>query len=274
MKVDLHTHSTVSDGVLTPTELVTRAHENNVELFALTDHDALNGVDEAAATAQQLGIKFLSGVEVSISWNKLELHVVALGIDVNNEQLQNGLEKSRDFRTWRGEEIARRLGKKRVADSLEGAKAFSNGVILSRTHFARFLVSRGYVKTMDHAFKKYLGAGKPAYVAGKWATLEDAVAWIKSAGGVAVLAHPARYNITMSKLRRFLTEFKECGGKGLEVVSGSNKQGEIEKMARLANEFELLASMGTDFHDPDHNWLELGALPPLPKSASPIWEFV
>lgn len=268
---DLHSHSTISDGTLSPTELVQRAFEKGVEVFALTDHDATEGLSEAALLAANLGLKFVPGIELSVTWSHQTIHIVGLGIDPDDVNLNKGLKKLRDFRGRRGEEIAHKLEKAGLNKPLEGAKKFANGEILSRTHFARYLVEQGRAKDVRQVFKRFLVKGKPGYVAGKWASLEDALSWIHGAGGIAVIAHPARYKISATRLRQLITEFKELGGLGFEAISGSHSPDEEDRMARLANQFELFVSKGSDFHSPENIYRELGYLQDIPAGSIPIW---
>lgn len=270
-KYDLHSHSTASDGELSPAELVRYAHESGVEALALTDHDATHGYAEAAAEAQSLGMEFFSGVEISVSWGKHLLHIVGLNFDVENAALQAGLADLRQQRTGRAEEIARRLSKLGIEGSLEGAQALVHGQILSRTHFARFLLETGQVKTMQDAFDRYLGDGKKAYVSSEWTPLAQAVEWINAAGGHAVVAHPARYKLSATKLRLLFDEFKQLGGAGLEVISGRQDINVTRNMADYAKKYELRASIGSDYHGPSQAWSRMGQTPPLPDGCESIW---
>lgn len=269
---DLHSHSTVSDGTLTPAELVARAAKKGVDVLALTDHDAVAGVAEAKVAAVEHKIAVIGGVEVSVTWGKQTVHVVGLHLDPQNKVLQDGLFKLQEYRQWRGEEIGRRLEKAGIGGAYEGALERCKGNLLTRTHYGRFLHETGVVDQMQDAFKRYLLRGKPGYVPGRWAALEDAVGWIHDAGGVAAVAHPARYKMTRTKLRSLLGEFIECGGEGLEVVSSSHNDNEVRTMAQHAVDLGLAASRGSDFHEPANRWVELGRLPPLPKKCEPIWE--
>jgi len=268
---DLHSHSTVSDGTLSPTELVNRAYEKGVAVFALTDHDATEGLKEAAVAAEKVGIKFVSGIELSVTWSHQTIHIVGLGIDPDNTILNKGLMALREFRGRRGEEIAKKLEKANFDNPLEGAKKFAGGEILSRTHFARYIVEQGRAKDMRQVFKRFLVSGKPGYVAGKWASLEDALSWIHGAGGIAVIAHPARYKISATRLRQLITEFKEFGGIGFEAISGSHSPDDETRMAQLANQFELFVSKGSDFHSPENIYRELGSMQDIPAGSIPIW---
>lgn len=271
IKYDLHTHSTASDGTFSPTELVRHVAATDVGAFALTDHDTTSGIDEAAQSAQQFGMRLVPGVEISVSWHSHVIHILGLSIDPACDNLQQGLAAIRRFRSWRAEEMGCRLEKKGIAGAFEGARILSNGRLISRTHFGRFLVQKGYVKDMREAFQKYLKPGKPGYVSGRWAELEDTITWIVQAGGLAVIAHPARYPLTRTKLRQLLGEFVEAGGTGLEVVSGSHSHDDNFKMGRHAIDFGLFASMGSDYHGPENAWADIGQLPALPDGCEPIW---
>ncbi len=271
LRYDLHSHSLASDGTLSPTRLVERAGGAGIDVLALTDHDTLEGVGEAVCAASRIGIRLIPGVEVSVSWGPQVIHVVGLGVDPEDKQLQEGLEGLREFRVWRAEEIGRRLEKAGIPHGFAGAKARSNGRLIGRTHFARFLVDEGYEPNVRKVFKHYLVRGKPGYVPGQWTRLEDAVAWILGAGGQAVIAHPARYPLNRGRLRRLLGEFVEAGGVGLEVVSGSHSRDDVFKMAAHARDLGLLASAGSDYHGPEDPWIELGRLPELPDGCIPVW---
>lgn len=268
---DLHNHSTASDGTLSPADLVRLAAGAGVRVLALTDHDSTEGVAEAERTAAERGIDLIPGVEISVTWNKQTIHMVALNVDIHNDQLQQGLSGLRAFRDQRALEIGVRLEKAGIPDSFEGARALSNGRLISRTHFARYLVQVGAAKDERKVFKHFLVNGKPGHVPGQWATLEDTVNWIHAAGGQAVIAHPARYRMTRSKLRRLLADFAALGGDALEVVSGSHSKDDAFVMAKHAREFGLLASAGSDFHSPETPWVAHGRLPLLPDGCRPIW---
>ena len=269
---DLHSHSTASDGTLTPAALVRAAHEAGVGVLALTDYDTTAGIAEASRAAAGLGITLLAGVEISVTWSAQTVHIVGLNVDPQHPTLQAGMQTLQDFRDWRAEEIGRRLEKCGVPDAYAGALAHSNGVLVSRTHFARMLVERGIVDDERKVFKHYLVHGKPGYVSGDWAKLEQALGWIHAAGGEAVIAHPARYRMTRTKLRRLFAEFRELGGEAIEVISGSHSRDDCVAMAKHTNDFGLRASAGSDFHSPQNPWVALGRLPALPASCRPIWE--
>lgn len=268
---DLHTHSSASDGTLVPAELVRRAAGAGVEVLALTDHDTTAGLAEAGRAAAAAGIRLVSGVEVSVTWNAMTIHVVGLGFDRDNTALQEGLARLRDFRDWRAAEIGRRLEKAGIAGAFDGARRYSSGRLISRTHFARYLVEQGHAATVRDVFRKFLLRNKPGHVSGRWAVLEDAVRWITQAGGQAVIAHPARYGLTRTKLRLLIGEFRECGGEGIEVVSGSHNSDECFTMARHARDFGMLASAGSDYHGPENPYVDLGRLMPLPYGSRPVW---
>jgi predicted metal-dependent phosphoesterase TrpH len=268
---DLHSHTTASDGSLSPTALVEHAAQCGVQVLAVTDHDVTAGLEEAQAAAAANNICLVPGIEISVTWAHQTIHVVGLNIDPACSVLQSGLEKLHTFRAWRAEEIARRLDKAQIPGSLAAAKAFAGGKIISRTHFARFLVAQGYAKDMKQVFRRYLVRNKPGYVPGQWADLDDALNWIHGAGGMAVLAHPARYQISSQRLRQLLAHFRDRGGVGIEVVSGSHSQGDILRFAQLAEHFGFYASRGSDYHGPENAYADPAYLPVLPANCRPIW---
>ncbi len=268
---DLHTHSTASDGTLSPSELVARAAARGIGSLALTDHDTTAGVDEARTAAAAHGIEVIAGVEVSVSWRHAVVHVVGLQIATDFAPMQAGFARLAEFRDWRAEEIGRRLAKAGIPGALEGAMRHAHGRIVSRTHFAHFLVEAGHAKDLRDVFKRFLVRDRPGYVPGQWASLEEAVGWICGAGGIAVVAHPARYPFTATKLRELLGEFRACGGVGLEVISGSHSAADSASMAAQARRMKLLASVGSDYHGPENPYLELGGLPALPADLTPVW---
>jgi len=271
MQYDLHSHSIASDGTLTPIELVKRACEQGVDVLALTDHDTTDGLDEARHQAQLSGMKLINGVEISVTWEGHTVHILGLDIDAQNTQLQQGLAALREFRDWRAQEIGRLLEKAGIEDAFNGAQKYAHGNLIGRAHFARYLLELGLAKNMNDVFKKYLVHRKPGYVNGKWAALDDAIGWIRASGGVAVIAHPARYNMSATKLRRLIQEFKDVGGSGIEVVSGSHNASDRHNIGQYAKRFELLASMGSDYHGPENPWIELGRLQELPQGCTPVW---
>jgi len=268
---DLHTHSVRSDGTLSPTALLERAAAAGVKVLALTDHDVTDGIEEASAAADRLGLTLIAGVEISVTWQNQTLHILGLNIRPEQPELQLGLARLCEFRQWRAEEIGRRLEKKRIEGAYQGAARLAKGAIISRTHFARFLVDSGYVRGMPQAFRQFLTRGKPGYVPGAWATLEEAVHWIVSAGGQAVVAHPARYKLSAGKMQKMLGEFHECGGVGIEVISGSHSREDMLHFAGIAMEQDFLASAGSDYHGPEKTWMDLGKLPAIPDGCVPVW---
>lgn len=273
LNADLHCHSVVSDGTLTPEALAQRAHANGVELWALTDHDEVGGQARAAAAAQALGMKYLTGVEISVTFIGQTVHILGFGFDADNAQLVAGLRQTRGGRGERAKEMSDGLAKVGIKGAYEGALQFvGNPELISRTHFARYLVESGVCKETNEVFRKYLTEGKPGFVEHRWATLKDAVTWIVQAGGMAVIAHPARYKFTPNEEFALFTEFKGFGGQGVEVVTGSHTPAEYVTYAQTAQEFGLAASRGSDFHSPDESHTELGTLPYLPGTLTPVWE--
>ena len=270
--VDLHSHTTASDGILTPSELVKRAVDNQINMLAITDHDTIKGLLEAKATIERnnLPVKLIYGVEVSTMWKNNEIHIVGLNIDIENSHLLELLTAQEQSRIDRAINISEKLAKVSIDNAYEQAQQFSKGDIVSRAHFARFLVANNYVKDIKRAFKKYLGKSGYAYVPAKWCSIADAVNAIHAAGGQAVLAHPTRYDLTLTKLKLLISEFKSYGGDGIEVSQSRQTQDDLQRLAKLANEFELLASQGSDFHDL-LNYLDLGKTTPLPGSVTPVW---
>ena len=275
LNADLHCHSVVSDGTLTPEALAARAKNNGVELWALTDHDEISGVERAAAAARQQGLNYLTGAEISVTFAGETVHIVGLGFDANNANLKDGLHNTRGGRSQRAMEMSDGLAKVGIKDAFEGALKFvGNPELISRTHFARYLVESGVCSETHEVFRKYLTEGKPGYVPHRWATLRDAVTWITEAHGVAVIAHPGRYKFTPNEEYALFTEFKAHGGLAVEVVTGSHTTQEYVKYAETAREFGLAASRGSDFHSPDESRTDLGSLPFLPGELTPVWELV
>ena len=275
LNADLHCHSVVSDGTLTPEALAERAKSNGVELWALTDHDEVGGQQRAAAAAKAQGMKYLTGTEISVTFIGHTVHIVGLGFDPDNAELVQGLRQTRGGRTERAREMSEGLAKVGIHGAFEGALKFvGNPELISRTHFARFLVESGVCKETNEVFRKFLTEGKPGFVAHKWATLKDAVTWITGAGGVAVIAHPARYKFSPNEEFALFTEFKNHGGQGVEVVTGSHTVAEYQIYAETAREFGLAASRGSDFHSPEESHTELGTLPFLPSQLTPVWDLL
>ncbi len=275
LNADLHCHSTVSDGTLAPEDVAARAHANGVQLWALTDHDEVSGQHRAAAAAHALGMQYLPGVEISITFIGKTVHIVGLGIDPDDARLIEGLRQTRGGREVRAREMAQGLAQVGIRGAYEGALKFvGNPDLISRTHFARFLVEARVCRDTSEVFRKFLVEGKPGFVPHRWATLKDAVTWINQAGGMAVVAHPARYGFTATEEFALFTEFKHHGGRAVEVVTGSHTPAEYQTYAELAREFGLAASRGSDFHSPDESHTELGALPALPEGLTPVWELL
>ena len=273
MNADLHCHSTVSDGTLEPEALAARARANGVELWALTDHDELGGQRRAQEAARAAGLPYLNGVEISVTFLDTTVHIVGLGIDSDDERLRQGLAATRGGREARAREMADELAKVGIAGTYEGALRYvGNPDLISRTHFARHLVDSGVCADTQEVFRRFLVEGKPGFVPHRWATLKSAVTWIGDAGGIAIVAHPARYKFSPTEEYALFTEFKGHGGRGVEVVTGSHTAAEAERYAATANEFDLLASRGSDFYSPDESRIDLGGLPPLPASLTPVWD--
>lgn len=272
LNVDLHCHSTVSDGTLAPQELIERAHRNGVELLALTDHDELGGLGLAKARADALGLPFVCGVEVSVTWGGETIHIVGLRVDPANSELANGLAATRAGRDERAREIAAQLEAVGIPDAYEGAlKYVGNPQLVSRSHFARYIVETGKCANVSAVFTRYLIEGKPGFVPHRWAQLNDAVRWIVQAGGLAVMAHPGRYRLSDLTRDQLIREFKDAGGRGIEVISGSHAPGMDRDYLQVAQQFGLLASRGSDFHGPNESRYDLGAVGRLPAGVTPVW---
>ena len=272
LNVDLHCHSNVSDGVLAPAALAQYAHRAGVDVWALTDHDEVGGIERARAAALAVGMRFVAGVEISITWAGETVHIVGLQIDENNPALLQGLAATRNGRDARGREIAAQLARAGVPGAYEGAlKYVDNPDLMSRTHFARYLVEAGVCANIPEVFRKYLTEGKPGYVPHRWASLTDALGWIKAAGGIAVIAHPGRYKFTATEEGALFDEFKQMGGTAIEVVTGSHTPDQFGEYAEQARRYGFLASRGTDFHAPGESRIDFSVLPPLPSNLTPVW---
>ncbi len=273
LNADLHSHSHVSDGTLSPEALAQRAFDNGVELWSLTDHDEIAGQHRARDAALALGMHYLSGTEISVSFAGQTVHIVGLGFDIDDEALVAGLAATRGGRRERAQQMADGLARAGIAGAFEGAlKYVGNPELISRTHFARFLVETGVCPDTHSVFRRFLTEGKPGYVPHGWARLGDAVRWITQAGGMAVIAHPGRYRFTPTEEYALFTEFIAHGGQAVEVMTGSHTAAEHIRYADTALEFDLLASRGSDFHAPGESRTELGALPDLPGRLTPVWE--
>ena len=272
LNADLHCHSVVSDGTLTPEQLAERAYANGVHLWALTDHDELGGQERAQAAASSLGIDYLSGVEISVTWMGQTIHIVGLGIDAAHAGILEGLRLTREGRRNRAIQMSDQLLKAGIPGAYEGALLFAgNHELISRTHFARFLVEQGVCRDTEQVFKNYLVEDKPGYVPHLWATLDDAVTWIKAAGGAAVIAHPGRYKLNAMQMDELYKHFKEIGGMAIEVITGSHSPTQYQTYGKIAQQYGFLASRGSDFHDPQESYIDLGTLPHLPDHLTPVW---
>lgn len=275
LNADLHCHSTISDGTLTPEALAARAKANGVELWSLTDHDEIGGQHRAQAAAKALGLPYLTGTEISVTFANVTVHIVGLGFDPDHPALVQGLAATRGGRGERAREMSDQLAKAGIPGAYEGAlKYVGNPELISRTHFARYLVEAGACKDTNEVFRKYLTEGKPGFVPHRWASLGNAVGWIREAGGVAVIAHPARYDHSPTQEYALFSEFKAHGGQAVEVVTGSHSPSEYVKYADMAIEFGLAASRGSDFHSPEESHCDLGSLPFLEGRLTPVWELL
>ncbi len=272
LMIDLHSHSTISDGLLTPTALVQHAHSKGIKVLSLTDHDDIEGLKEATSEAKLLGMYLIHGVEISVTWKRCTVHIIGLNVDSENKTLLQGLSSIREGRFERAKLMAEALSQIGIKGSLEGALKYAKSGIIGRTHFARLLVETGYAKDVRTVFKNYLVKGKPGFIEHTWASLDKALSWIHESGGVAVIAHPARYDLGKNNLLALLNEFKDLGGQGIEVISGSHTAEQSLKYARISKDFQLLASTGSDYHGPGISYREMGALPRLPEICVPIWE--
>jgi predicted metal-dependent phosphoesterase TrpH len=272
---DLHCHSIVSDGTLTPEALAQRAKDNGVELWALTAHDEIGGQARALTAARAVGLRYLTGAEISVTFAGTTVHIVGLGMDPEHPALVQGLRATRGGREQRAREMSDDLARVGIKGAYEGAlKYVDNPELISRTHFARYLVEAGVCRDTSEVFRKYITEGKPGFVPHRWATLGDAVGWITQSGGVAVIAHPGRYPLTPNEEFALFTEFKAHGGQGVEVVTGAHGPADYAKYAGYCKEFDLVASRGSDFHSPEESHTDLGKLPDLPGSVTPVWELL
>lgn len=272
---DFHCHSTVSDGVLSPADVVRRAVDNGVTSLSLTDHDDTSGCAEAARVAKELGIKFINGVEISAQWQGHSVHIVGLGVELQNAKLQTGLASVREGRRLRARRMADELERLGIGDVLEGALELSDRpALISRTHFARYLLHMGYAKSIQGVFQNYLSPGKPGYVKHNWAQMTEALDWIKSAGGIAVLAHPGRYPFSNAKLKLLLGDFADLGGRAIEVQSASHSPDKANYFRQVALRHGFFASRGSDFHAPRESHADLGELPQLSEDLIPVWHLL
>ena len=275
LNADLHCHSLISDGTLSPEALAQRARSNGVELWALTDHDEVGGQHRAMAAARALGLPYLTGTEISVTFAGKTVHIVGLGFDPDSPALTQGLQRTRSGRDLRAQEMAEQLARAGIPGAYEGAmKYVSNPSLISRTHFARHLVDTGVCQDTSEVFRRFLTEGKPGFVPHRWASLKDAVQWIVQSQGVAVIAHPGRYGYTPNEEYALFSEFKAHGGQAVEVVTGSHTTQEYVTYADMAKEFGLAASRGSDFHSPQESRIDLGQLPWLPGALQPVWELL
>jgi len=268
---DLHCHSFCSDGILSPEQLVSRAKEKEVSVLAVTDHDTVTGIRRARAQAAIEEIELISGIEFSSVWQGRNIHILGLNVDTESAALQKSVGEQEQRRRDRGEVIAKKLEAIGIVGALDGAKAHAGSDMVGRPHFARWLVEQGVTRTIDQAFKRYLGAGKPGDVKQMWPDIADVVDIINASGGVAVIAHPLKYKMTRTKLCSMAADFVDCGGQGIEVVSGRQNVHESADLAKIGVKYGLYGSMGSDFHAPSGPWAELGCCPPMPVSIEPVW---
>jgi predicted metal-dependent phosphoesterase TrpH len=274
MKADLHNHSYFSDGFLSPREVVRLASEANCDLFSLTDHDTTQGVVEAKHEADKLGLNLVHGVEISAFWRNSAIHIVGLGIDIENDLLQTGLEFNQNLRNDRAKKIALGLWRSGIKDALEKAQKISGGHMLTRTHFAQMLIQEGYCKDMKSVFRRYLSGRKPGGVRVEWKDFNEVIKWIQSAGGKALIAHPFRYRMTHTKIKKMLNDFKEANGDGFEVVNANSSNEEISLGDQWSNDYDLLASIGSDFHGWPNQRVQIGNLADLPNNSRAIWSYL
>jgi hypothetical protein len=271
MRIDLHTHTTASDGGLSPAALLQRAKLHGLQILSITDHDTLSAYD-SLPQPPITGIDIIPGIEFSTRWHKLEIHILGLNIDPDNPTLKAGIDHQQQSRTQRASHIAGKLEKLGMNDPLPEVKRLAGDGIIGRMHFARYMVSSGFVKDTATAFKKFLGSGKPANCIQHWLPMGDIIGWIRAAGGSIILAHPAKYGLTHTRLLQLIQDFQAEGGHGLEVVSGMQAPEVTKDLARICAQYQLLASCGSDFHQPDQPWSELGRFSPLPESCIPVWQ--
>jgi len=270
--IDLHCHSTISDGLYSPEALVAHAHKQGVKVLALTDHDDTSGLGVARQAAEQHGLQFINGVEISVTWKKRTLHIVGLKVDPEYTPLKSALTAVRQGRLDRAKLMAEGLEAVGIKDSLEGTQTIAGNSIITRSHFARFLVDNGHVKDVKTVFKKYLVKGKPGFVDHQWMSLQEAVTLIRDSGGTAVIAHPGRYDLGMVNMHLLMHEFRSHGGEAIEVVTGSHTPSQYEQFAKIAHRFSLKASLGSDFHGPGISYMEMGCISELPSDCVPVWQ--
>jgi 3',5'-nucleoside bisphosphate phosphatase len=274
MKVDLHNHSYYSDGFFSPAEVVKFAYEAGCNLFSLTDHDTTDGIFEAQLEADKVGLKLINGVEISAIWRNMAIHIIGLGIDIDNDILQAGLEHNRDLRKVRAEKIALSLKRSGIKDSLEKAQSISGGRMITRTHFAQMLIQEGYCKDMKSVFRRYMTGKKPGGVRVEWKDFDEVINWIKSAGGMALIAHPFRYRMTHTKIKNMIKDFKDASGDGFEIVNANSSEEEISIGSQWSEEYDLLASCGSDFHGWPNQRVQIGNLSNMPNVKRAVWSYL
>jgi len=274
MKADLHNHSYFSDGQLSPREVVRLASDAGCDLFSLTDHDTTRGIVEAQLEADKLGLNFINGVEVSAFWRSDAIHIIGLGVEIDNDELQTGLKFNQTLRKDRAKKIALDLSRSGIKDALEKAQKLSGGHMLTRTHFAQMLISEGYCKDMKSVFRRYLTGRKPGGVSVEWKDFDEVIKWIHSAGGKALIAHPFRYRMTRTKIKKMLDDFKEANGDGFEVVNANSSEEEISLGNQWSESFDLLTSIGSDFHGWPNQRVQIGNLADLPNTSRAIWGYL
>ena len=270
--IDLHAHSTASDGALSPAALIELAAKNKIRTLALTDHDTVSGLAEAQSAANKYDIDLINGIELSTRWDNKTIHIVGLNIDAENKAILDSTIHLNQLREERAINIGKKLAKANIQDAYENAKQLAGDGTVTRQHFAQFLINNGHAKSFTDVFKRYLVKGKPGYVSVNWPTLEETINNINNAGGVAVIAHPLRYKMTATKLRKLISEFKTLGGKAIEVVTGNNNMNEITTASNYAKHYDIAASVGSDYHNDNSPWSQLGNLTALPQGLTPIWE--
>ena len=274
MKADLHNHSYYSDGVLSPSEVVRLASKAGCDLFSLTDHDTTDGIAEAKLEADKVGLNLINGVEISAFWRNMAIHIIGLGVDINNDELQTGLEHNQELRKNRAEKIALSLWRSGIKDALEKAQIISGGHMLTRTHFAQMLIQEGYCKDMKSVFRRYLTGKKPGGVRVEWKDFDEVINWIQSAGGKAFIAHPFRYRMTHTKIKKLIRDFKEASGDGFEVVNANSSREEITLANQWSEDHDLLASCGSDFHGWPNQRVQIGNLTELPNPKRAVWSHI
>jgi predicted metal-dependent phosphoesterase TrpH len=273
LNVDLHCHSSASDGLLPPAEVARRAAGNGVDLLSLSDHDTLSGLESARSTALEAGIRFVNGVEISIEWGGLQVHILGYNFDADDPALNAGLAAIRGGRVARARRMSDALEAIGIDGCFDGAMRYAeNPNLISRSHFARYLVEIGVCRDVRSVFESYIVPGRPGYVEHRWATLAESVGWITGAGGIAAVAHPGRYKFSRAEMRQLLEDFKACGGRAIEVISGSHSADNVSVFGRYAREFDFLASCGSDFHGPGESYIDIGQVDALPPGLSPVWE--